>query len=251
MAFPFNPELNQTPILRRLVPSVLKRWARLTWTGGFRVVRVRGCLFLVSYRDYVDRQLAFYGDYEGAQIDYFGAEIAGFKPRHFLDIGANAGLYSILARRNWGLPVTAFEPDLRNLSHLHANLFLNRLSDDIDVEACAASDHDGSARFLAFPDTSSGQSRIAESDHGTQEVRTVKLDSVLGFRGERLAVKIDVEGHELAVLAGMERTLVENDCLLQIESFPDRAEAVYGFLAARGYLCIQRIAHDHYFRTSG
>ena len=58
------------PVVKRLYPSLLKRWARLTWTGGHKVKRYEGLLWLLDWRNYVDRQVGLLGGYEQAQVAY-------------------------------------------------------------------------------------------------------------------------------------------------------------------------------------
>lgn len=51
------------PVVRRLYPSLMKRWARLTWTGGHKVKRYNG-LLLLNWHNYVDRHVGLFGGYE-------------------------------------------------------------------------------------------------------------------------------------------------------------------------------------------
>ena len=248
--FPFNPETRKTPILRRLVPSVLKRWTRLTAPSGVTRTTSRGLTFELHPADYVDRQILFYDDYERAQIDYFGAAITEFQPDVFVDVGANFGYYSAIAAKRWAVPrVIAFEPDPRNFRRLQTTLALNDLNTQVEARNLALSTAAGDIPFESFPDTSSGQSRVARDGAGTLKVSARTGDTELGLKGLRLVFKIDVEGHELEVLQGLGKTLRNNACLLQIESFGDRLAAVDAFLAAAGLRRVHTIASDHYYKT--
>ena len=248
--FPFNPETRKTPILRRLVPSVLKRWTRLTAPNGVMRAGSRGLIFELHPADYVDRQILFYDDYERAQIDYFGAAVARFRPNVFVDVGANFGYYSAIAAKLWSVPrVIAFEPDPRNFRRLQATLALNGLSTQVEARNLALSAVAGDIPFESFPDTSSGQSRVSRDGAATLNVSARTGDMELALKGRRLAFKIDVEGHEFEVLQGLGETLKNNACLLQIESFGDRSAAVDAFLAAAGLRRVHTIASDHYFKA--
>ena len=103
---------HRVPVLKRLYPSFKKRLAQHFWRGGYSVVSSGGAQFLVNYRNFVDRQIAFYDDYEGEQIAYLMNAMNERGCDLFLDIGANIGFYSILIGRT----------DLRQLS-----LFLSRI----------------------------------------------------------------------------------------------------------------------------
>ena len=63
------------PVVRRLYPSLMKRWARLTWTGGHKVKRYNGLLLLLNWHNYVDRHVGLLGGYERAQVAYFLAQM--------------------------------------------------------------------------------------------------------------------------------------------------------------------------------
>src|SRR5437667_10987689 len=131
----FNPMRRRIPVLKRLIPSIRKWVARMTWTDGFGVVRSRAARFLVNYRNYVDRQIAFYDDYESEQIAYLLEAIRHYGCTTFVDIGANIGFYSVhVAGETSVSRLSAFEPDPRNVDQLRANLFLNGLSTRVEAD---------------------------------------------------------------------------------------------------------------------
>jgi FkbM family methyltransferase len=129
------------------------------------------------------------------------------------DIGANVGIFTLLMARLVGPTgrVQAIEPSPGTLHHLRANLRLNRsLGSRVSVHEVAASDRDGFQYFA-----SDGESWGALADSGSVIVRTARLDS-LPLPPPNL-VKLDVEGHELAALCGMRRTLEQHRPILFIE----------------------------------
>ena len=234
------------PLLKRLIPSVRKRIAAITWPGGFKIVRRHDVLLLLNYRNYVDRELLFYGRYERDQIDMLTSAMRRHGCDIFLDIGANIGLYSLIAAtRRLAGEVIAFEPDARSLGALQANLLINGVADIVEVKAIALSDHDGMVRFTPDPGTSSCRSRV--SADGTVSVPCARLDTLLSLEGKRLFFKIDIEGHELSALDGMRHVLERNRCFLQIESFAANAPAVDELLRKLGYQRHRQIGHDHYY----
>ncbi|MGH7087449.1 MAG: FkbM family methyltransferase [Stellaceae bacterium] len=243
----FNPMQYRMPVLKRLVPSVRKRIARLTWTDGFAIVRSRNARFLVNYRNYVDRQIAFYDDFETEQLEYLLKNIRKFDCSTFIDVGANIGYYSVHVAKNEVVSkLVAFEPDSRNCDQLAANLFLNGLSDRVNVHRVALTNRTGKVTFNAFPDTSTGQSRISLNGVGI-EVDAVRLDDVLALKNENVAIKIDVEEHEQSVVEGMRELLVANRCLLQVEVFPKNLSQFRTVLKSFGYRVVHVIEPDHYF----
>lgn len=137
------------------------------------------------------------------------------------DVGANIGyMTGILAARARGGTVHAFEAMPEIFAALDSNVarFRELLPNArIETHAVAVSDHTGSVR-MEVPDGSDknhGLARVA--DTGGLEVKAVTLDEV--FAATTLGVmKLDVEGHELAVLKGAERLFREKrvrDCVFE------------------------------------
>ncbi len=128
-----------------------------------------------------------------------------------------------------------------NLHHLRANINANPGA-NIEVEPIALSDVDGHAGFT-FDATHPGQSRVGSIDpsNSTSTVRVRTFDTWAQERGfDRFGVaKIDVEGHDERVFAGMANTLTGQ----KIESFvferhlpPDtQSDPVLRLLEASGY----------------
>jgi FkbM family methyltransferase len=130
----------------------------------------------------------------------------------FVDVGAHIGLYSVLAARK-GKPdmeIFAVEADPYNAQALRYNLRKNRSSNAHVIEA-AASGADGLAPMLISESTIGSSLVIGRRNIGPafiREMKTIALDTVLPpVSGERLLVKIDVEGAEISVLHGMARTI--------------------------------------------
>jgi FkbM family methyltransferase len=143
------------------------------------------------------------GSYEPEQTRRF---LATLRPGDsVLDVGANAGYYTLLAaaRVGPGGNVWAFEPSPRNAAILRRHVALNRLG-RVRVEEAAASDREGTACF----DGSGGSGTGHLAEQGGTRVRTLRLDDYCAEHGiVPRAVKIDVEGAEGEVLAGFESTL--------------------------------------------
>jgi FkbM family methyltransferase len=127
---------------------------------------------------------------------------------HVIDVGANIGLYSLLLARLVGPTgsVVAFEPEPNLFAILRENCVSNNAI-NVVLFQCALGRTSGLASFhrSAF---NSGDNRLgrASAAHDAVEVRVERFDD---FQPEsRLDfVKIDVQGHELAALSGMERAL--------------------------------------------
>jgi FkbM family methyltransferase len=136
-----------------------------------------------------------------------------------IDVGAHAGLFTLLlAYQVWDTGrVIAYEPNPRMLELLRDNVTMNWLSERIEIVPKAAAAASGSLPFLApsrYTMTGSLQpvEELLQTDDRVEsleriEVETEPLDVHLG-RFERIdLVKIDVEGAEEQVFAGMEQLL--------------------------------------------
>jgi len=119
-----------------------------------------------------------------------------------VDVGANFGFWSVLAAQR-GCRVIAVEPVARTRALLERNVERNGLAAQVQIVAQALSDAPGSLT-IAVPDGESGQASSypdTESSLERETVATTTLDALLGDRQIRF-LKIDVEGHEWAVLHG-------------------------------------------------
>lgn len=240
--------MHKIPLLKRLYPSLLRRWANFAWVGGYRIADYQGVLLNLHHKNFVDRQIAFYGDFEERQMRFFFEKMRAERPLLFLDIGANFGLYALYgARHKTAERIHAFEPDPRNIAQFQGHLFLNGLVGKIHLHAVAVSEQAGDLPFTFYPDTSTGQTRVSSTSEGAVMVKCVTLDDLFPETEQKIFLKVDVEGHELSVLRGASQLLQNNDCFLQVECFPVNAEAVEKFMAAAGYAVLNRIEDDYYF----
>ncbi len=175
---------------------------------------------------------------------------AQLRPEIFLDIGANIGLYSCILLKNCCVPrAILFEPDRLNLIQLRANLLINDLLDLAEIHEVALGDVAGTGHLIPGK-IDGGFSQIIAGAHiddgGGYEVKIVRLDDALSLSNRRLLIKIDVEHYESRVLAGMTRTLRDNRCLVQIETFETRDQVV-AMMAEIGYDLVLSFAPNFVF----
>lgn len=140
-----------------------------------------------------------------------------------LDIGANVGDWTMPFALKVGSTgrVLSFEPVPYLAETIAKTARVNR-QDWVEVFELALSAEDGQAEFSVEKENSGG-SRLgqAEGDFSVIPVQTKRLDSLLEERPDidRIdLVKIDVEGHELEVLTGGQRTLARFRPPLVLES---------------------------------
>jgi len=132
------------------------------------------------------------------------------------DVGANVGYYSVIASKIIGTKgtVIAFEPVVRNLHYLYKHVELNNLR-NVMILPFACSDTSSFETFsFGF---SSAEGHLIQSNSNIMQkfdpesvafVCTITIDDFVDNTGVGPSViKIDVEGAELSVLKGAERTL--------------------------------------------
>jgi FkbM family methyltransferase len=153
-----------------------------------------------------------------------------------IDVGANVGVYSYFMRRA-GARVHAFEPIPQLAEGLR-----RRFGTSIEVHEYALS-HSRRHAHIQAPLRGEGPLYgYASLEHAWSNavvvgVETTTLDS-FGFADVRL-VKVDVEGHELAVLEGARDTIAANRPALIIEAEERHrrgaVRSVSEFLGSLGY----------------
>lgn len=126
----------------------------------------------------------------------------------FIDIGANIGLYTVLAARRGAL-VIAFEPDPFNYKRLVRNIGLNRFRENqVTLHSCALGKETGEVTLRRPLNNNYGMaSMVTRHAPDGVEVPLRRLDDLLKVSGQRYIVKMDVEGAELQVLEGARASL--------------------------------------------
>jgi FkbM family methyltransferase len=177
----------------------------------------------------------------------------------FCDIGANIGLYSLLAAQFAGPAglVYAFEPHVVNASGLLANAAANGLTDRVKVLSVALNDTTGFFDFAYSslePGAAFNQLRVEPSpaSGSTDQPAAVELKSAVSLddliaRGVVRSpqhVKIDVDGNEPRIVRGMRSLLTGSTPpeSVQVEVDPATAVEIHDLMRQAGYTSAVR--HD-------
>ncbi|RPI95344.1 MAG: FkbM family methyltransferase [Chloroflexi bacterium] len=145
----------------------------------------------------------------------------------FIDVGANAGSYTILACAVRGARGYCFEPVPSTFQRLTDNLKLNDLLGRVQVHNIGLADKEGEALFTADLDTTNHLIAPTEAASDAIVVKVLSLDQVLASESPSL-IKIDVEGLETLVINGMLCTL-GNPSLHSVIVELNGSGAHYGF----------------------
>lgn len=157
------------------------------------------------------------GQFEPQSLDAWGAICADGKAKLVFDVGSYGGLFGIAAALMKN-KVVAFEPKPIMVRRTKANMALNGV--EFEVVQAAVSDEDGKAQLGFNPNLAlTSGSSLEMKGAATMTVRTVRLDSRVFLAGERIgAIKIDVEGHEAAVLRGGADMIAKHKPFILIET---------------------------------
>lgn len=177
-----------------------------------------GTLLELDPRSRTEAGAFWTGVYEEDYRQHLILLCATFGP-NFYDVGANVGLVVVPVARQLatGSQVVAFEPVRANITRLRRNLDVNQLRGVVVVE-CALGDAPGVltiGRESARGATSGNAVLVPDGDEAHQQsveiskvpVRT--LDEVVATEGllPPDVIKVDVEGAEVAFLAGAQETM--------------------------------------------
>lgn len=180
------------------------------------------------------------GTYEREKYQIFSQELSPGMVVY--DIGANTGIYTVLACRAVGASgkVFCFEPEATNLSYLNENIRLNRFV-NCEVVPKAVSNLDG-----VVPFDSGGESCLGKiSADGLLRVPSTSLDSFCSSgRPMPELLKIDVEGAEYDVLIGAMSVLVKAKPTIFLATHGKKAHADCCNLLQRVGYTLQYLAPD-------
>ena len=152
----------------------------------------------------------------------------------FVDIGANVGVYSLLACSIRGVKVYAFEPSSLSYTRAVENIRLNGLEDRVRVEKKAVGSATGKGTLTVGLDCVNCLVP-AGTNHPVEEVDIITLDSYFdeSARDRVGLVKIDVEGAEHDVLSGARALLASRGPALIVEF--NEPQAIQSILEPLGY----------------
>lgn len=246
-----------TPIQRPTLPwrdRLLVAWVRRGWRGAPRIAGLLGysdgvttiiarttydTLFALHPFAYIDQTVIRSGYYESEVLAALRPHLG---PTSVLwDIGANFGLHGITAKTlSPETTVVCFEPAPAIHARTMHNVALNRA--DIRLVSLALSDCAGYAPLHLAPPGNSGMTTLSPWSGGTYTgtvlVATARGDDLIaaGVLPAPTVIKIDVEGHEQAALAGLASALAAPTCRAVVfeDSF-DENSPVKSFLRSVGF----------------
>jgi FkbM family methyltransferase len=172
----------------------------------------------------------------------------------FYDVGANIGLYTVVAAKQ-GARVVAFEPHVGNASSLLRNLEANGIVDRVVVVTAALHCEEAVIPFnyVGIQSGSSGHQlghNVGENGKAfapaAVELKVATTIDALRARGviaPATLVKIDVDGNEKLILRGMAGLLASRPPRnVQVEIHPSTRDGIVAFMVEHGYPA--NVRHD-------
>lgn len=174
-------------------------------------------------------------DYEPLTQRYLFSKLTNTPHVHFLNIGANTGLWALLVGKRFPLvQQTLVEPVPLNLSFLEQNLRLNRIR--AQVLPFALGDQDRKTSCFVNQTLLGMATLVKPKNQNSFEVHTVKM-----VKGDNLLIDsvqvilIDVEDFEVEVLKGMRELLIKNFPIVIVEITPRNFTILREYMAEIGY----------------
>jgi FkbM family methyltransferase len=237
---------------RLSLPAYLRRLARSRAVRRLAVQRAACAAPRIACfaDDDIGAHILAHGWYEDlllhALFDTFLARyVETFRHGIAVDVGANIGNHTLWFARRFAR-VIAFEPNPVCTHLLRASLLMNNV-DNVQLFDTGLSDSAGERVFHANQQSNLGRSGLS----GHLAAGATRSFPVSVARGDTLLdqtclgglpvclVKLDIEGHELAALRGLEATLRAQQPLLLFESHraggEDGSDAIVAQLAQWGY----------------
>jgi FkbM family methyltransferase len=168
----------------------------------------------------------------------------------FIDIGANIGSFSIVAAMTKKCRVFALEPYSVNYSELLRNISLNGVNNLVQPLRVALSDSTGEGSLsyeLEYPGAATQtfdgpDTEAAQNGKFIEQVQGYSLDDLIseGLVDFPNHIKIDVDGTEHLIIAGMQRALNDprlRSIRLEISVEDPRNAAALSTIEAAGFVC--------------
>lgn len=193
----------------------------------YKLVESRHGWMLVNVNDaYLGQAILRYGECCELEVEFL-VSLLSLRPGLVVEIGANIGTHTVpmaKALATQRRQMIVIEPQPYIFQNLCANLALNSMG-NVRALPFACGDREATLHFQV-PDYAAGGnfggiSMAFEPIAGSMSVPCRRLDDLLGDQAVGL-MKVDVEGFELLVLRGGERTIDRSRPVLYVEN--DRME---------------------------
>ena len=245
--------------LKKIYESIIYKFYILTGKEEI-LIKPRNINLLIEIRDPIEREIFFNLGYEEEQIATLVEFSKKNKQDFFLDIGSNCGYYALFFAKTFpSTHVIAFEPIKKTYGKLVKNIHLNNLDKQIQTFNFGLSDTNDEVQMRTLIKkgfVQSGGFTVNDRNRALKKNETlVKADLKIGdevikYINKKLLIKIDVEGHEINALKGLNRLIKNNKIYMQIEIFHENKKNIFNFLEKNDFKFVKNIngkRKDDYF----
>lgn len=236
--------LVKLPILKRLIPSIGIRILKLL-NKNQRYYKIQNFYFYLDFLDPVDRQIILHKYYEHDSVSFLESLIQKNYFSNFLDIGSNSGYYSFyFATKFKNLKIFAFEPNIDAFNKFKKTLIKNSFK-NIQVFNFGLSNVNEKVKMITWFKHGIAKTNLTllDSSHDMTNSKIFEInlkvgDEVIPIHDQMIIMKIDVEGHELHVLKGLNNVLIKNKCIILIEIGNEKFDKVNKYLIDKNFKII-------------
>ncbi len=224
----------------------------LAW-DAFRISNVRNLQGTICSNDISGKRIHFFvvnkndaiqrHHYRGCfyEIEEMGIISEFFQPGGvFLDIGTNIGNHSIFVCKYLNpAQIIAIEPNPEATAILEINVALNGLNSLIDLSHLGIGLSDSSKKAIPVVPSLNLGGTTMQVDEKNGTIPLIRGDDIL--LGHRIDfIKLDVEGMEMDVLAGLAGTISKERPLIFIEIDNTHVEAFQSWIKANDYVIVRK-----------
>jgi FkbM family methyltransferase len=193
------------------------------------VVPFYGARYRGSFNSFIDWCAYYYGAYEREDLEVIADLMAAVEAPTFVDVGANVGHHTLFAatRARRVIAIEPFEP----LTHRIQQKIDDNVLTNVTIVPCGLGDRDELVAYEPPTTQNTGTGRFRPGPRRGNETMLLlpvrRGDDVLADAGiERPSViKIDTEGYERRVLAGLAQTLEAARPIVVFEWSPHTSDA--------------------------
>lgn len=226
------------PLLRRIIPSLFKKYIFLT-NNFWKQKNIEGINYILDTRYLIDRNFYLRENYEDEIFAFSKNKIIEDKIDFFLDLGSCWGIYSLRLSKIKSIKILAFDPILKNINRLKKMLKINNIK-NVKIFHTALGNKIGKTKFYGLEEYTPNYSIYDKENKFEYIAKINKLDNLVNIKNKKLFLKIDVEGHEYFLLLGAKRLIKNNQLTIQCEVINNKKK-VFRFMKEKKFKLIYHL----------